>query len=217
MTRRFVQLARLLSVPALLALGSVSAPAVSAGNPCFHGFEMPAASVGGGTEIKLMPCAFDPTITQVAEGSEVTFVNGPDFTHLITGANQAWGSPDVEVQPGASISYTFGAAGIYPYACALHPGMSGAIVVGDVDEALAAGSTGGSAIGGTTGTSKQGSTTSDSTEAAPASATSEGASIVDALPLVAVGIGAGLIAGAAAAWLAIRRRAPGGRSLVHAE
>ncbi|MGZ8770542.1 MAG: cupredoxin domain-containing protein [Aeromicrobium sp.] len=216
-----VQLARLLSVPALLSLGSLSAPAVSAGNPCFHGFELPAASVGGGTEIKLLPCAFDPTITQVAEGSEVTFINGPDFTHLITGANQAWGSPDVEVQPGASISYTFDTAGIYPYACALHPGMSGAVVVGDADEALAglaAGATGGSTSGGPTGTSAQGgSSTSDGSETTLASETGEVTSNADARPLVAVGIGAGLIAGAAAAWLAIRRRPPNGRSFVRAD
>jgi plastocyanin len=196
----------------------MSAPAVSAGNPCFHGFEMPPASAGGGTDIKLMPCAFEPTITQVAEGTEVTFVNGSDFTHLITGANQAWGSPDVEVQPEASVSYTFDTAGIYPYACALHPGMSGAIVVGDVGEALASGSTGASNAGGSTGTSTQGgSSTSDGSETTPASVPTEAASNADALPLVAVGIGAGLIAGAAAAWLAIRRRAPSGQSLVHAD
>lgn len=165
-----------------------------------------------------MPCAFEPTITQVAEGTEVTFSNGSDFPHLITGANQAWGAPDVEVQPGTSVSYAFDTAGIYPYACALHPGMSGAIVVGDADEALAPGSTGASNAGGSTGVSTQsGSSASDGSETTPASATTEAASNADALLLVALGIGAGLIAGAAAAWLAIRRRAPGGRSLVHAD
>ena len=29
-------------------------------------------------QINLMPCAFGPTIAQVAVGSKVTFVNGPD-------------------------------------------------------------------------------------------------------------------------------------------
>jgi hypothetical protein len=163
-----------------------------------------------------MPCAFEPTITQVAEGAEVTFANGSDFPHLITGANQAWGSPDVEVQPNASVSYTFEAAGIYPYACALHPGMSGAVVVGDVGEVLAAGPTGGSTTSGSTDTETAADLgTSGATEASSSSATTEAASNV--LSLVAVGIGAGLIAGAAAAWLAIRRRGLGGRAFVHAE
>ena len=216
MTRRISQLARLVAVPALLALGTVSAPAVSAGDPCFHGYEMPPTSVGSGTEIKLMPCSFGPTITQVAEGTEVTFVNGPDYTHLITGANQTWGSRDVEVQPGASVSYTFDAAGIYPYACALHAGMSGAIVVGDVSDALAAGTTGTSKEGGSTSASTQDSTTSAGSETTPARASSE-TPASDPLPLVAAGVGAGLVAGAAAAWLAIRRRVPAGRTLVHAD
>jgi plastocyanin len=197
-TRRISQLARLVAVPALLALGTLSAPAVSAGNPCFHGYEMPPTSVGSGPDIELMACAFDPTITRVAEGTEVTFINGPAFTHLITGANQAWGSREVEVQPNASVSYTFEDAGIYPYACALHPGMSGAIVVGDLGEALAAGSPG------------------SSSETAASSATSEAADS-NSVPLVAVGVGAGLLAGAAAAWLAIRRRVPASRTLVRAD
>ena len=105
----------------------------------------PAAQAA--TEIKLMPCAFAPTIANVPVGSKVTFVNGPDFIHLVTGANQAWGSRDAEIQPGGTVSYTFDKAGIYPYACALHRGMSGAIIVGD---AVAA-SGGGAAGAGTTG------------------------------------------------------------------
>jgi len=102
----------------------------------------------------------------------------------------------VELQPGASISYTFDEAGVHPYACALHPGMSGAIVVGDLDQALAAGSTG-------------------ATDAAQADATTSSTSTT--LALVALGIGAGLLVGAAAVWRMTRRRAPDDRSLVHAE
>lgn len=95
--------------------------------------------------------------------------------------------------------------------------LEGAIVVGDVGEALAAGSSGGSAAGASTDAETPTDPgTSGTTETSAASATAEVADS-NVLPLVAVGIGAGLIAGAAAAWLAIRRRAPGGRSLVHAD
>jgi hypothetical protein len=177
---------------------------------------MPPASTGSGPDIKLMPCAFEPTVLQVAEGTEVTFVNGPDFTHLITGANQAWGSPDVEVQPGASISYTFDEGGVYPYACALHPGMSGAIVVGDLDQALAVGSTGASKAGGSGGSSAK-NESNPAAEADAAQAEASASSTSTTLPLVALGIGAGLVVGAAAVWLAIRRRVVGDRSLAHAE
>jgi plastocyanin len=201
MTRRSALIARLLAIPSLLVLGIVAAPTASAGNPCFHGFTMPPATTESATEIKLMPCAFQPTVSGVAVGAEVTFFNGSDFTHLITGANQEWGSPDVELQPGKSVSYTFATAGVYPYACVLHPGMSGAIVVGDLPEAVAAGvTTNGSTTGGSTDGEALGATGGSATTA-PA-----GDPPVDSPALIAFGIGAGVIAGAAAVWLALRRR-----------
>ncbi len=218
MNRRLAHLVRLVAVPSLLVLGTVTAPAVSAGDPCFHGYEMPPTTVGAGSDIKLMPCSFGPTITTVPVGTEVTFHNGPDYTHLITGANQAWGSRDVEVQPNTSISYTFDEPGVYPYACALHVGMAGAIVVGDPDDAVAAGSTDGSITGGSGGSTNETTETGASApDAATTAATITEADASNILPLVALGIGAGLVAGAAAAWLAIRRRAPGERSLATAE
>ena len=115
----------------LLLIGAVAAPAAVAGDPCYHGFDIPPRSEGTENQIKVAPCAFGPTVAHVAVGSTVTFFNGPDFTHLITGANAEWGSRDVEVKPGQQVSFSFEKAGIYPYACALHRGMSGAIVVGD--------------------------------------------------------------------------------------
>jgi len=114
------------------ALGLVAAPAVAAGDPCYHGFQIPNRSEAAVTQIKVAPCAFAPTVTHVAVVSTVTFFNGPDFVHLVTGANAEWGSRDTELRPGQTISYRFDSPGIYPYACALHRGMSGAIVVGEV-------------------------------------------------------------------------------------
>ena len=216
MNRQFAHLIRLVAIPSLLVLGTLSAPTVAAGDPCFHGYVIPPATTGSGTDIKLMPCSFEPTVATVAVGTEVTFFNGPEYTHLITGANQAWGSRDVELQPDSTVSYTFDEPGIYPYACALHVGMAGAIVVGDPDEALAAGSIDGSQTGSTAGSTGEAAT--NATEPAPAGAVTEPASTTsNGLPLVAAGIGAGLVAGAAAVWLAVRRRAPAERPLVHAD
>jgi plastocyanin len=218
MTRRFTRLARLITVPALLAAGLFSTPTVSAGNPCFHGYEMPPSTTGPGSDIKLMPCAFMPTVTVIAEGESVNFVNGPEYTHLITGAAQEWGSAETEIQPNQTVTYTFDASGVYPYACALHPGMSGAIVVGDLEDAVAAGAAGSTTTGGRAGTTSDaaggpsagettvaGSDTSDASDATAASSAGE-ASSVGTLALVGLGTGAGLVAGAAAVWLALRRR-----------
>jgi plastocyanin len=136
MSRR---LASILASLAVLAVGLAAAPAVIAGDPCYHGFEIPARSEEAAYQIKVAPCAFAPTVAHVAVGATVTFFNGPDFVHLVTGANAEWGSRDVELRPGQQVSYRFDKAGIYPYACALHRGMSGAIVVGSVGAPAAAG------------------------------------------------------------------------------
>ena len=191
----------------LLALAGLFASPVQAGDPCYHGFNIPDRTTASETQIKVAPCAFAPTVTTVAAGSTVTFFNGPDFTHLITGANAEWGSRDVEMKPNSEVSYTFSKPGIYPYACALHRGMSGTIVVGDLAAAVGADTgTGGTTAGtGTGGTTTGGTTSGQAPAASTGSATQSGS-----LPLaIAAGAGAGALAGAAAVWLAMRRRRTG--------
>ncbi len=196
--RRQIALRAALLVPATLATWLVVAPPAMAGDPCFHGFAMPPVTTEATNEIKLLPCAFGPTIATVPTGSTVSFVNGPEVPHLITGASQTWGSRDIQIQPNAKISYTFDSPGLYPYACALHPGMAGAIVVGDAASALAAGTAGAGVR---------------LTDVEPAAATTEAASteVGSGLPLgtlafVTAGTIAGLVVGAMAVWLGLRRR-----------
>ena len=141
---------RALLPPIIVALGLpmalLVAPAVTlAGDPCYHDFAMPARSVSTAPAVKALPCAFAPTVTYVPVGTTVTFSNGSDWTHLITGANQEWGSRDEELPANGSVTYTFDQAGVYPYACAFHRGMTGAIVVGADSAAGLAPQTGGAA------------------------------------------------------------------------
>ncbi len=132
------RVASILAALSLFALALAGAPAVVAGDPCYHGFEIPPRTEATETQIKVAPCAFGPTVAHVAVGSTVTFFNGPDFTHLITGANAEWGSRDTVIQPNQQVSFRFDKPGVYPYACALHRGMSGAIVVGTLAAPAAA-------------------------------------------------------------------------------
>lgn len=115
---------------AFSAFAVAFAPTVVAGDPCYHGYTIPPATSAATASVSLEPCAFAPTLTRVAPGTTVTFANKSDFTHLITGAGAAWGDRDRELAPGAVLNVTFDQPGIYPYSCALHRGMSGAIVVG---------------------------------------------------------------------------------------
>lgn len=218
---------RLLSIVGLLALTMLAPSAASAGNPCFHGFEMPTPTTEETTQVKLMPCAFAPTVAVVEPGATVEFFNGPEFAHLITGANQLWGSPEVEVKPNTVLSYTFETPGVYPYACALHIGMSGAIVVGDAAAGAGAGPVAAGQGNPEPGPVATATETVDeaAVRAAEAAAAASVASAEDAqsasasVPLGFVVLGGAFLAAIAAglAWTAMRRRPTTPRPLIRAE
>ena len=110
---------------ALTALVVPVAPA-SAGGGCHVGMEE-GPTQGTGTTVELGKMCMFPTVLRVDPDATVTFVNRDPMVHNLYGAGFAHG----DLQPGEATSEHFLAAGIYPYACTLHPGMVGAIVVGD--------------------------------------------------------------------------------------
>ena len=114
-----------------LLVALVVAPGVAAGDPCYHGYTIPPTTSEATSTVQLDPCAFLPTSARVAPGTTVSFVNRSGEEHLITGANAKWGDRDKALAPGASMTVKFDEPGVYPYTCALHRGMTGAVVVGD--------------------------------------------------------------------------------------
>ncbi len=137
----------LMATAVLLVAALASATTALAGDPCYHGYTIPAPTTAETSSVKLDPCAFLPTNAQVATGSTVTFTNTSEFPHLLMGANAAWGDRDKEIPVGESVSVRFDKPGIYAYACALHRGMSGAIIVGDPGGGAAAAATGSASDG----------------------------------------------------------------------
>ena len=107
---------------------------------------VPAGSAGAGSTCHQAPQPFDartrvvpmknlcfaPIVARVPRGATVTWVNNDRMRepHTVTGVAGDWGSYD-ELSPGDRVSYEFQAEGVYPYFCFLHPGMAGAVVVGD--------------------------------------------------------------------------------------
>jgi plastocyanin len=120
---------RTLAVLAIAVLGVVLVPAttVLAGGGC-HG----APTTGTGTEIDMIDACFTPSNLRIEPGDTVTFVNQDSFVHMVGG--NGWGHFE-DLSGGDTFSATFDEAGIYPYACIYHPGMTGAIVVGSVASA----------------------------------------------------------------------------------
>ena len=83
-----------------------------------------------GTQVSIRNFCFGPTILRVPEGETVTWVNRDDFPHVVLGANAAWGAYG-KLRGGGEVSYRFVNSGVYPYVCTYHPGMIGAVVVGN--------------------------------------------------------------------------------------
>ena len=94
------------------------------------------ASGGAAPTIAIKDCSFSPTVSRVPAGSTVTWKNVDYLPHVVSGIG--WGSVNgytsvdaSTIQPGASFAQTFTTPGVYPYACYLHPGMSGVVIVAD--------------------------------------------------------------------------------------
>ena len=83
-----------------------------------------------GTSVAIAGNCFTPTVLHVQPGQVVSFTNEDDFQHTVSGANAVWGSY-ASVDPAARVAYAFKRVGVYPYVCLIHPGMTGAIVVGE--------------------------------------------------------------------------------------
>jgi plastocyanin len=114
---------------ASLAMGAMAlAPAValaSGGGGCGG----PVTETAG-ARVAIRDYCFAPTILHVEPGQGVVFDNRDSFTHNVLGANGIWGSY-AALKGHRADTYRFTEPGVYPYVCLFHPGMVGAIVVGD--------------------------------------------------------------------------------------
>ena len=141
-------------------------------------------------QVKMADSCFYPTVARVQPGTEVTWFNGDHVVHMVSGLG--WGFPG-EVDLNGRTSFTFDEPGVFPYSCPIHPGMVGAVVVGD-----------GVARASGTGVSEGG------VAAVPLARTSDRAPAENgfaAFPILA--LGALAVAGAGLWAVARHRRAPG--------
>jgi plastocyanin len=103
--------------------------AALAGGGCHSGATHDDASGQKEATVRMVDACFSASITEVDPGTSVTFVHDDaGITHNV-GGNQ-WGYFD-DMSKGDAFTATFDEAGVYPFACSYHPGMTGAIVVGD--------------------------------------------------------------------------------------
>jgi plastocyanin len=182
---------RLLVLAALAAALLAPAAPAAAGGFC-AGYEGERLTTAKGTRVRMSKNCFAPIVLHVRPGETVTFSNEDPEAHTVGGSAGSFGDMHREIAPGESFTHTFAEEGVYPYVCLIHPGMAGAIVVGDAvaTEALAP-------VSAPDGPS--------SSEDGSSGGTGPAGSVV-----AAVGVGALLVAlvAAVAGVVARRRRAP---------
>ena len=111
-----------------IAVASVVMPrAAEAGGSCHPGR---GVSDARGTTVTMTNNCFVATVLRVDEGATVTFLNKDEALHSVTGVAFTWGD-ETPIGEGETIQQVFDENGVYVYTCLLHPGMAGAIIVGD--------------------------------------------------------------------------------------
>jgi plastocyanin len=115
------------SAAVLLVLAATGVPAApaAAGGGCWVGG--PGAEVVT-TTVHTKHACWVPQVAVVATGATVTFRNEPG------GLPHNVGGPAIrheELPAGATRTVTFAEPGLYPFACTIHPGMSGVVLVRD--------------------------------------------------------------------------------------
>lgn len=86
---------------------------------------------GNTSAITIQDFAFEPATAEVSAGSTITWTNEDGVTHTVTAGSPgaAEGTFDDSLDAGASAEVTFDEPGSYPYFCAIHPTMTGEVVV----------------------------------------------------------------------------------------
>jgi len=107
--------------------------AALAGGGCHSGVTQNDATGEKVATVRMIDACFTASVTTVDPGTDVTFVNA-DFGLIHNVNGNGWGHFE-DMDKGDAFTATFDGAGIYPFACQYHPGMTGAIVVGNGDGA----------------------------------------------------------------------------------
>ena len=196
MTRRAV----VLSVVGTLLLVNVFAALPAQAGGCHPKSPDPSSAKAGDTvTVPVKGCEFGPTVVHVPEGASVTWVNHDPVPHTVTGALLSWGDTEV-MNRGDEMRFRFSVSGTFPYYCMLHPGMAGAVVVGDGESE--------DIVAAPVAIPPSSDTKAPSTSSAPREASSAGPSVASSLALTGLALAA-----CVGAVLVIRSRRDGARIL----
>ena len=105
--------------PPVVATGAAQSTQTAAGKN--------STPAGDSVTVRINGMRFEPAFITVKPGTTVTWVHGSQMPHTISG--NADGLHSSTLYKGQKYSHTFKASGLYNYFCALHPSMTGSVVV----------------------------------------------------------------------------------------
>src|SRR5207253_6652792 len=85
---------------------------------------------GTSADVRITKCQFMSALLRVPVGTTVKWTNDDFLPHVVSGIG--WGGNQSILMTGDTFSHAFTEAGVFPYTCTLHPGMSAVVFVGDV-------------------------------------------------------------------------------------
>lgn len=77
--------------------------------------------------VEIRDMKYAPDTLTVAAGTKVTWINKDQMPHTVTDRSRGFGSAALDTDE--SFSYTFATPGDFTYFCAVHPFMTGRVVV----------------------------------------------------------------------------------------
>jgi plastocyanin len=120
----------LVIVPALLAgCGPPPAPVLPVSPPPTTRTEAAGSPEAAAAQVVIDNFAYSPREITVTAGTRVTWVNHDDSPHTVTSTAKPKAFDSGAMDTDASFAFTFAAPGTYEYFCAVHPHMTGKVIV----------------------------------------------------------------------------------------
>jgi plastocyanin len=86
-----------------------------------------SGAIAANAEVKISNFTFDPPVLSIKAGTTVTWTNADDIPHVVAEKDGKFRSGALDTDE--SYSQSFATAGTVEYFCAIHPHMTGKIIV----------------------------------------------------------------------------------------
>ena len=87
----------------------------------------PPAEAPAEVKVSIDNFTFTPANLSIVRGTKVTWINHDDVPHTATSNTKVFASPALDTDE--TFSFVFASPGTFPYYCAVHPHMTGQIIV----------------------------------------------------------------------------------------